>query len=241
MKILGVITARGGSKGIPGKNIKLLAGKPLIAYTISAAKEAGVFDRIILSTDDEKIAAVARGYGCETPFMRSPELARDDTPHVAVLQRAVQWLRQQEQYHSDGVMILQPTAPLRRPVHIQEAVALFQKTGADSVVSVSAVPGHYNPHWQFIMSGNGRMKIFTGEPFSRIIPRRQDLPRAYARNGAIYLFKTDFLFDPNAPSFYGADVVGYVMDGKYSVNIDTMDDWEKAERMLAGTADHNSR
>lgn len=237
MKILGIITARGGSKGIPGKNIKLLAGKPLIVYTIESAKEAGVFDRIILSTDDEKIAAVARGYGCQTPFMRPAELARDDTPHVAVLRHAVQWLQDNEKYQPDRVMILQPTAPLRQPFHICEAVDLMQKTGADSVVSVSAVPGHFNPHWQFNLDSEERLSIFTGETFPRIIRRRQDLPRTYARNGAIYLFKTDFLFDPADPNFYGVDVAGYVMDEKYSVNIDTVDDWEKAEHAFAALQD----
>lgn len=238
MKILGVITARGGSKGIPGKNIKKLADRPLIAYTIQAAKDSGVFDRIIVSTDDGAIAAVAAEEGCEAPFMRPKELARDDTPHLAVLQHAVQWLKEQEQYEPDAVMILQPTAPLRTSIHIKEAIALFQKTAADSVVSISAVPGHYNPHWQFTVDEANRMKIFTGEPFSNIICRRQDLPLTYARNGAIYLFKTGLLFDAADPSFYGADVAGYMMDGQYSVNLDTMDDWEEAEQMIAASANN---
>lgn len=238
MKILGVITARGGSKGIPGKNIKKLAGRPLIAYTIRAAKDSGVFDRVIVSTDDDAIAAVAAEEGCAAPFMRPKELARDDTPHIAVMQHAVRWLKEQEQYEPDAAMILQPTAPLRKALHIQEAVALFQKTGADSLVSVSAVPGHHNPHWQFTVDEASRMKIFTGEPFSKIIRRRQDLPQTYARNGAIYLFKTGLLFDAADPSFYGADVAGYVMDAQYSVNLDTMDDWEKAEQMITASANN---
>jgi CMP-N-acetylneuraminic acid synthetase len=101
MKVLGVITARGGSKGIPGKNLKLLAGKPLIVYTLEAAADSGVLDRLIVSTDDRAIADVARAHGCEVPFLRPPELAQDDTPHLPVMQHAVAWLRDQEAYHPD--------------------------------------------------------------------------------------------------------------------------------------------
>ena len=234
MKILGVITARGGSKGIPGKNIKPLAGKPLIAYTIEAAKESGVFDRVILSTDDDKIAEVARSYDCEVPFMRPAELAEDATPHLPVMQHALMRLQDYEGYKPDAVAILQPTAPLRRARHLREAVELFFKTGADSVVSVCEVPGHYNPHWQFRMGDGGRLSLFTGEEISAVIRRRQDLPATYARNGAIYLFKTDFLFDPINPNFYGVHAVGYLMNPEESVNIDSMEDWIEAEKQLGG-------
>lgn len=232
MKILGLVTARGGSKGIPGKNIKPLAGKPLIAYTIGAAKESGIFDRLILSTDDERIAEVARGHGCEVPFLRPAKFAQDTTPHLPVVQHAVKWLKDNESYSPDWVMILQPTAPLRQAFHIREAIDLMQKTGADSVVSVYEVPGHYNPHWQFVIGENNRMAIFTGETFSGIIRRRQDLPKTYTRNGAIYLFRTDLLFDPADPNFYGDRISAYIMDDRYNVNIDNMVDWEEAERRL---------
>lgn len=232
MKILGIITARGGSKGIPGKNIKPLAGKPLIAYTIEAAKESGVFDRIILSTDDKRIAEVARSCGCEVPFMRPAELAGDSTPHLPVLQHAVRWLEDREEYKPDAVVILQPTAPLRRGVHLREAAELFIKSGADSVVSVSEIPGHHNPHWQFCMDGDGKLSLFTGEPISQVIRRRQDLPTTFTRNGAIYLFKTHLLFDPQDPNFYGGFVVGYPMDAADGINIDSMEDWKEAEKRL---------
>lgn len=235
-RVLGVVTARGGSKGIPGKNIKPLAGKPLIVYTVEAAKESGVFDRLILSTDDEKIAAVSREYGCEVPFMRPAELARDDTPHLPVVQHAVRWLEENEDYRPDYVMILQPTSPLRQPRHIREAVQLLGKTGADSVVSVSAVPGHHNPHWQLVVGHEGYLKIFTGESLDQIVRRRQDLPLTYTRNGAIYLFRAGLLFKPQTPSFYGNQVAAYVMDDRYSVNIDSPADWEKAEELLAAYA-----
>ena len=232
-KILGIITARGGSKGIPGKNIKELAGKPLIAYTIEAANTSGVFDRIILSTDDEGIANMARRYECEVPFMRPAELAVDTTPHIPVLQHAVSWLKENENYTPDAVMILQPTAPLRTATHIREAASLFKKSGADSVVSVFEVPGHFHPRWQHTVDDANRLAIFTGEPFSQIVRRRQDLPhKTYARNGAIYCFKTELLFDAIEPNFYGNHVAAYIMKPEESVNIDTMEDWQEAERIL---------
>jgi CMP-N,N'-diacetyllegionaminic acid synthase len=135
-RVLGVITARAGSKGIPGKNTKPLAGKPLIAYTIEAAQASGAFDRLILSTDDERAADVARALGCEVPFVRPAALCADDTPHLPVMQHAVAWMRDQLDYRPDWVMILMPTSPLRQPKHIVESVALALASGADSVVSV---------------------------------------------------------------------------------------------------------
>ncbi len=175
MKTLGIITARGGSKGIPRKNIKLLGGKPLIAYTIEASKESGIFDRIIVSTDDNEIAEVAKKYGAEVPFMRPAELAQDTTPTLPVLVHALEWLKSNEGYEPDAVAILQPTSPLRSSEHLRNAHVLFVQSGADSVVSVKTVPGHYNPHWQFQVDGESRMTIFTGEQFEKIIKRRQEL------------------------------------------------------------------
>lgn len=231
MKILGIITARGGSKGIPGKNIKLLLGRPLIWYTIDAAKKSGALDKIILSTDDEEIAKVAKSCGVDVPFTRPKELAEDKTPTLPVLQHAVKWLKENEGYSPDAVMILQPTAPLRQAFHIKEATELFANSGADSVVSVSKIPDHFSPHWQFKLANSGGLSIFTGEAVSDIIKRRQDLPKTYTRNGAIYLFKSNLLF-ADQPSFYGEKVCGYVMDEKYNANIDGIDDWVKAEETL---------
>lgn len=234
-KILGIITARGGSKGVPGKNIKELAGKPLIAYSIEAAGASGVFDRIILSTDDEKIAEVAKRYGCEVPFMRPADLATDTTPHNPVVRHAVMWLKEHENYMPDSVMILQPTAPLRTAAHIREAVAMFETSGADSVVSVAEIPSHYHPQWQFTVDEGNRMAIFTGEKFSQIVRRRQDLPKTYTRNGAIYLVNAARLLDPTEENLYGNHVAAYIMKPEESVNIDTMEDWEKAEQILKAT------
>src|SRR3954463_16375891 len=162
MRVLGVVTARGGSKGLPGKNLRLLAGKPLIAHTIDTARESKAFDRVILSTDDEAIATAGRSRGCDVPFMRPPDLARDETPHLPVLQHAVQWLADNDRYVPDAVMILQPTSPLRRAQDICESIALLETSGADSVVSVSEVPAHYNPMRTLRIDANGLASLFVG-------------------------------------------------------------------------------
>ncbi len=233
MRILGVITARGGSKGIPRKNVKELAGKPLIAWTIAAAKESGVFDRIILSTDDQEIADVAKRYGCEVPFLRPPELAQDTTPHLPVMQHAVTWLKEHEGYEPDYVAILQPTAPLRQAFHLRDAVELLVKTGADSVVSMVEIPGHHNPYWAVSVDDQGLGKLLvSGEPIRKRIPRRQNLPKAYTHSGALYLFRAALLFDPVEPNFYGDRVAAHIMEEKYNVNIDSPEDWELAEQRM---------
>lgn len=230
MKILGVITARGGSKGIPRKNIKELNGRPLIAYTIEAAQKSGIFERIILSTDDVEIAEVAKKYGCEVPFMRSAELAQDNTPHLPVIQHAVSWLKENENYNPDLVAILQPTAPLRQSWHLKEAFGLLTEKKADSVVAVTEIPGHHSPYWAVVADENGLGKLFTGDHIRNRIPRRQSLPqKTYSHCGALYLFKTELLFDKDNPNFYGDKVAIYPMAEKYSINIDNPEDWALAE------------
>lgn len=232
MRILGVITARGGSKSIPRKNIKELGGKPLIAWTAEAARDSGVLDRLILTTDDGEIAEVGRQWGIEVPFMRPPELAEDATPTLPVLEHAVSWLRDRGGYFPDAVMLLQPTAPLRQSFHIREAVELFRSSRADSIVSVAEIPGHMSPYWAVTEDEDGWATLFSGDSIRKRIPRRQEFPKkTYSHNGAIYLFKTGLLFE-REPNFYGERVKLYPMEAKYSVNIDTLEDWEAAERAI---------
>ncbi len=241
MKVLGVITARGGSKGIPGKNLKLLAGKPLIDYTLDAAAASGALDRIVLSTDDAAIAEYARGRGCEVPFLRPPELARDETPHLPVMQHAVRWLREQQEYEPDAVMILQPTSPLRRPDDICGAVRMLAETGADSVISVSEVPVHVHPMRTLKIADNGEAVLFvTGDPVRHRINRRQDLPPAWTMNGAIYVFRTRVLFG-DVPSLYGDRVLAYQTPASRGVNLDDPEDWAAAERALAESMSRATR
>ena len=232
-KVLGVVTARGGSKGIPGKNLKLLAGRPLIDYTIDAARQSGSFDRLILSTDDATIAEAGKRAGCEVPFLRPTELAHDETPHLPVMQHAVSWLATHDGYRPEFVMILQPTSPLRQARHLQEAVALLEQSGADSLVSVSAVPLHFHPLRTLRVDEAGNAVLFvTGEPVRRRINRRQELPPAAVMNGAIYLFRARVLDGPH-PSLYGDRTVAYPMPEPFGVSIDEPDDWVAAEHALA--------
>lgn len=233
MKVLGVVTARGGSKGIPGKNLKLLAGRPLIAYSIDTARLSGAFDRLILSTDDQAIADAARPLGCDVPFMRPAELARDDTPHLPVMIHAVATLRDRESYGCDAVMILQPTSPLRTADDIRNSIALLEKTGADSVVSVSEVPSHHNPMRTLRLDDRGFATLYTtGEPVRRRPVRRTDMPIAWTMNEAIYLFRTHVLFDAE-PSLYGDRTAAYVMPSERGIAIDDLTDWTLAERALS--------
>jgi len=232
VKVLGVITARGGSKSIPGKNLKTLGGKPLIAYTIDAARESGVFDRTIVSTDDAAIASVARELGCELPFVRPAALAVDETRHLDVMEHAVGTLRDQG-YVADAVMILQPTSPLRRPEDIRASVELLEASGADSVVRVSGVPAHYNPMRTLRLDAGGFATLFvTGAPVRTRINRRQDMPDAWTMNGAVYLFRTSVILAAE-PSLYGDSVAAYVMPEPYGISIDDLADWAHAERTLA--------
>jgi len=231
-KILGVITARGGSKGIPQKNIKLLAGKPLIWWTIDAAKKSGVFDRLIVSTDDEAIANVCRGHGVEVPFMRPKELAEDKTPHLPVMQHAVNFLKEKEGYLPDYTMILQPTSPLRQQFHLKEAVDLILKTGADSALSVYEVPENFTPFKAMTLGEGGMLRLITGAPMRNRAVRRQDLPKAYWSVGAIYLFKTGLLFEKENPSFYGDKVAPYIFESKYAMDINEPADWPLVEEAI---------
>ena len=232
MRVLGIITARGGSKGVPGKNLKLLGGKPLIDYTIDAANDTPL-DRLILSTEDKKIADVARELGCEVPFMRPPELARDETPHLPVILHAVQWLRDHANYVPDIVLTLQPTSPLRSSADIAAALRMLELSDADSVVSVNRVTAHAHPMRMLRVADDGMASLFvSGEPVRRRINRRQDLPDAWVMNGAIYACRTSVL-SGTEPSLYGDRVVAYPMPPERSISIDTPEDWIEAEHALA--------
>lgn len=234
MTILGIITARGGSKGIPGKNLKPLAGRALLAYTVDAARDSGALDRVILSTEDAAIAAAGRALGCEVPFVRPAELSRDETIHLDVIRHAARWMIEHAGYRPDAVMTLQPTSPLRSADDIAGAARLLESSGADSVVSVTEVSAHAHPLRMLRVNERGEAVLFaTGEPVRRRINRRQDLPPAWVMNGAIYACRTSVLFDAE-PSMYGDRVVAYAMPAERSVSIDDYDDWAAAERALAG-------
>ena len=225
-RILGVIPARGGSKGIPGKNIKNLGGKPLLEYSVRAAIESKMLSEVILSTDDVEIAEVGKKLGIQVPFIRPKELAQDKTPTLPVLQHALDFMEKSKRKF-DAVCLLQVTSPFRNPDLIDRAIAKFEDSGADSLVTVLKVPDHYNPHWTFEEDLSGLLRICTGE--KQIIPRRQDLPKVYHRDGSIYLVKRDILKNG---SLYGDKIAFLENDPEDHVNIDTQEDWGKAEEII---------
>jgi len=232
-EILGLIPARGGSKGIPRKNVRRLSGKPLIHYTCEAARGSRLLSRTIVSTDCPEIAAVAAEADVEVPFLRPPELAADTTPMIDVIRHAIRWMKTSTGGRPDVIVLLQPTAPLRRSRHIDEAVQLLLDGNFDSVVSVAPVPQHFNPHWQFVTKDE-ELQVFTGEPLSHIVTRRQDLGITYTRNGAVYGFRPDVL--EHTGSFYGTRCAAYVMPPECSVNLETMDEWRELERHMRASA-----
>jgi CMP-N-acetylneuraminic acid synthetase len=228
MRVLGIITARGGSKGIPRKNIRLLRGKPLLAYTIESASNAKHLTRTILSTEDAEIAEVGRRFGVEVPFLRPAVMSEDASPTFPVVQHALETLESQgEQY--DAVCLLQPTNPLRRSVDIDNCIELLERTGADSVISVLPVPPTYNPNWVFWKSNDGTLRLSTGE--NEPTTRRQDLPPAFHREGSVYVTRTEVV--KSCQSLYGKKILGYEISPEFSSNIDTPDDWQEIEERMA--------
>jgi CMP-N,N'-diacetyllegionaminic acid synthase len=224
MKILGIIPARGGSKGVPNKNIKQLNGKPLIAYTAEVALKSRFLSKVIVSTDDEKIAEVARSLGLEVPFMRPSTLARDASPTLPVVKHALEFFKDKGESF-DAVCLLQVTSPMRTFDLLEQCLLKFISNKQDSLISVIKVEDHFNPHWMFKENEEGGLSVATGE--KQIIPRRQELPDAFYRDGSVYITKADVIV--NQGSLYGSSVGFVVNEVKTNVNIDTLEDWKSAE------------
>lgn len=233
MKVLGIIPARGGSKGVPRKNIQLLCGKPLLAYTIESALAAKHLTWTILSTEDEEIADVGMKFGIDVPFLRPKELADDASPTFPVVRHALEKLEEEGQSF-DAVCLLQPTNPLRRTVDIDASIELLQKSGADSVISVLTVPAEYNPHWVYRTCEDGTLRLFTDD--AEPIPRRQDLPPAFHREGSVYVTRTDVI--NTSQNLYGKKIIGYEMPAEFSSNIDTLEDWRNVEERMSKKSGH---
>ncbi len=227
MKILGIIPARGGSKGVPKKNIKLLGGKPLLQYTTEVALASKYIDTLVVSTDCNEIATVAKNLGAEVPFLRPVNLATDKAPTLPVILHALAYYQKQGIYF-DAVCLLQATSPFRTVTFLDKAIEKFIKSGADALVSVQEVPHEYNPHWTFTVNANNGLSIATGD--KAIVTRRQDLPKAYHRDGSIYLTKRQVLQEQQ--SLYGKNIAYLASPKEWYVNIDTMDDWAKAEQLV---------
>lgn len=226
-QVLGIVPARGGSKGIPRKNLRLLLGKPLIAYTLQAALASQYITHLIVSTDDPEIANVTYSLGANVPFMRPPELALDDTPQLNVVLHALETIEHIEQVQYDIVVLLQPTTPLRTTEDIDSALAQLFTTDADSIVSFYQVT-HGHPYYMYMLDGDCPRSLLE---VPQHLTRRQDFPTIYVRNGAIYATRREALVQQH--SFYGQDTRAYVMPFERSVNIDTEDDLDFAEFLLA--------
>ncbi len=221
--ILGIIPARGGSKKLPKKNIRPLMGKPLIYYTITEAKKSNYLDRIIVSTEDRKIAQIARGYGVEV-ITRPQELAQDDTPALPVYQHAIRFLEEKERYSPDIIVVLQPTSPLRLAVDIDGAIEQFLKTEDYPVVSVCEVT--HPPQWMYTLRKGILVPVLKGE----IPARRQDALTVYQLNGAVYVIPRDTVMKQN--SVLGKTTRAYLMPAERSIDIDTEIDFKLAELII---------
>lgn len=231
MKIVAVIPARGGSKRITRKNIRSFCGKPLIAWTILAALKSKYLDRVIVSTDDKEIARVAKKYGAEVPFLRPAELAVPTIGIEPTLKHAFQWLLENENYKADALVLLMPTSPLHQTSHIDEAIEIFKKTKADSVLGVNETPANHTPYWTLIRNKKGKVTLWGGVSLKNIITRSQDFSqKCYARNDLVYVLKPKNLFEKK-PNIYGNKVELYIIPdpSKYEADINTPDDWKDAE------------
>lgn len=223
--VLAIIPARGGSKGLPGKNIKILAGKPLIAWTIEEAKKSKYIDRLILSSEDDEIISVAKEWGCEVPFKRPAELAKDDTPGIEPVLHAIETLKEKYDY----ICLLQPTSPLRKVEHIDGCIEKCLFTNSDSCVSVTEVDK--SPYWMYKIDGDDKLiPLIDGN----LITRRQDLPKVYALNGAVYVAKSEVI--QHQKKIITSNSLALVMPQKNSADIDNSLDFDYCNFLLNNIA-----
>lgn len=220
--VLTIITARGGSKGVPGKNIMPIAGRPLIQWSIDAARKSHHVDRLILSSDDEAIIEVARSAGCDVPFIRDASLATDEASSMDVVADALRRVP-----GHDIVVLLQPTSPLRTAADIDGALTRLVESGAPACVSVREAEDH--PYWTFRLDSAGRLARFA-ELDSGVPQRRQDLPPAWCLNGAVYAARIDWFM--NTRTFLSDETVGFPMPADRSLDIDTFTDIERFRKIV---------
>lgn len=227
LRILGVITARGGSKGLPGKNVKMLGDKPLIAYTIEVAKKSKLITDLIVSTDDKKIAEVCRECGAEVPFIRPAELATDTAGHLEVMQHAIRFMEDKNGIVYDYAVIFQPTSPFRIVDDIDGTIEKIIKHNAESAFSMYEIEPSQHPIKIKKLEGDTVLPYCLEE---KIGTRRQDFPPAYKRSSAVYVIKRDLLMKESR--LFGDFIVGHIVPKDRSIDIDTPYDWFLAEYML---------
>ena len=229
-EILALIPARGGSKSIPRKNILEFAGYPLISFSIAAGLAAENINRVLVSTDDEQIAAIANDYGAEVPFLRPDEISQDETPDLPVFQHALDWLQANEGYKPEIVVQLRPTSPLRRKIHIDQAVShLVKHPEADSIRTV-CIP-FQNPYKMWLIAANGFMNpLLTTDLSEAYNLPRQALPEIYWQTGYVDAVWTDTILKKN--SMTGDNILPLIIGADEWIDIDSPDDWRRAERLL---------
>jgi CMP-N,N'-diacetyllegionaminic acid synthase len=225
-EVLAVIPARGGSKGVAGKNIRPLGGRPLIAWTIEAALAATTPMRVVVSTDADDIAEIASRHGAEVPMRRPADLVQDDTPGIDPILHAVEWLDRNEGYRPHLVVVLQPTSPLRTADDIDAAIRLLRDRGAAAVVSVAPTPHH--PAWMKRVTDDG--ELVEAFESADVLTVRQRLAPLYVLNGAIYLVSREVLMERR--SLYATKTYAYVMPPERSIDIDSLWDFELVEFVL---------
>jgi CMP-N-acetylneuraminic acid synthetase len=224
-KILAIIPARGGSKGLPRKNIKPLLGKPLIAWTVEQAKNSKYIDKVVVSTDDEEIAEISKKYGAEVPFLRPKELARDDSPTIDAIIHAINWFEERGEFF-DILILLQPTSPLRTTEDIDNAIELFLNN-KDALSLISVKENEHPPFWSLEIENKFLKPLFGEEYFKK---RRQELPKSYMPNGAIFISYVDIL--KKYKTFYTPKTIAYIMPPERSIDIDNEFDFLLAEFIL---------
>lgn len=227
--VLGIIPARGGSKSIFRKNMVNLAGKPLIKYTIDAAKKSRLISRLIVSSDDSGIISYCRAQGVEAPFVRPGRISGDKAPMIDVVKHAVDFLRKNESYRPDYIILLQPTSPLRKTRHIDEALKGLIYSDADSIVSVVEVPHQFSPYSAMMLKG-GALKPF--KPLNERKNLRQVKKRFYGRNGPAILALTYNCLKKN--SLFGKKILPYLMNKEDSIDIDDRFDLKLATLFMKG-------
>ena len=231
MKFIGLIPARGGSKRIPNKNIHLLCGKPLIAYTIEAALAAKSLDRVIISTDSQKIAETAKYYGAEVPFLRPLDISMDDTSDRPVMEHLIKWIEENENYCFDYLVYLRPTTPLKTSALIDNALKKIKNnTSFSGLRSVTKVEGVYHPFWMY-KKNNNLLEPFIDNIDISLYYQRQLLPQCYRLNGVIDVVKKSIVISSET-NLYGNNVGFYEIDEKYAVDIDNEFDMFLCEYIL---------
>ena len=230
-KVLAIIPARSGSKGIPNKNIKLLGGRPLIEYTFEHCKNSNYIERAIVTTDSKEIADISVKNGIEVPFLRPVNISNDDSTSKSYVVHALEFLEQKEHYKPEIILILQPTSPYRNVEDIEDCIKILNKNNADSVVSVNEIEKKYNPEWQFKVMKDKSLQFYNKDiNWDNLVSKRQKLTPTYTRNGAVYCFKRQCLRIYN--NIYGKKVLCHIMPKARSINLDTLDDWIDAENHL---------